>query len=141
MSECEFPDTNPATDEIKKILTQSKTVAIVGLSDDHEKDSNKVAKYLIDNGYNVIPVNPSKKEILGLVSYPDLKSLPESPDIVDIFRKPEAIPAIVDEAIEIGAKVVWMQLGLSNNAAAQKAREAGLLVVQSKCMMQEHRKI
>jgi len=141
MSECEFPDKNPTTDETKNIFAKYKVIAIVGLSDDPEKDSNKVAKYLMQKGYNIIPVNPTKKEILGLISYPDLKSIPQSVDIVDIFRKSEAIPAIVDEAMEIGAKVVWMQLGLSSNASAQKARNAGLEVVQSKCIMQEHKKI
>lgn len=138
---CEFPESNPLVDEIKEILENSKTIAIVGLSDKPERDSYKVAEYLKNQGYTIIPVNPTRPEILGEKSYPDLASIPVPVDIVDIFRNIDAVPAIVDEAIGIKAKVIWMQLGLAHNASAQKAREAGLIAVQSKCMKVEHQKL
>ncbi|MEJ5363282.1 MAG: CoA-binding protein [Spirochaetota bacterium] len=135
---CEVPAFNPVENEIKEILQRYKVIAVVGLSDDPSKDSNRVAQYLINHGYTVVPVNPTKQTILGLPSYPDLKSIPFPVDIVDIFRKPQDVPPVVDEAIAIGAKVVWMQLGIAHNEAAQKAKEAGLQVVQSKCIKIEH---
>lgn len=138
---CPMPDSNPATEEITEILTTSRTIAVVGLSDNPEKDSNRVARYLIEKGYTVIPVNPGKKEILGRTCYPDLFAIPEKIDVVDIFRPVDAIPPIVDEAIQIGAKVVWMQLGLAHPESAEKARKAGLKVIQSKCIKVEHSKI
>lgn len=138
---CEFPDTNPPDEAIVDLLKSARTIAVVGLSDKPERDSYQVAKYLIDHGYEVIPVNPTKTEILGRRSYPDVISLPVVPDIVDIFRKPDAIPGIVDEAIDKGARSVWMQLGLAHNRSAQKAREAGLQVVMSKCIKVEHQRI
>ena len=137
---CELPQSNPAENEIRHILEDYKTIAIVGLSDKPERDSYEVAEYLKEHGYTVIPVNPAKSEILGEKSYPDLSSIPRPVEIVDIFRKVEAIPGIVDEAIKIKAKVVWMQLGLAHNESAQNARAAGLSVVQSKCIKVEHAK-
>jgi uncharacterized protein len=100
-----------------------------------------VGEYLKKKGYRIIPVNPAKDKILGEKSYPDLSSIPEKVDIVDIFRAVEAIPGIVDEAIKIGAGAVWMQLGLAHNESAEKARGAGLFVVQSKCMKKEHSRL
>ncbi len=138
---CSFPENNPSKEEIRTILTKYKTVAVVGLSHDPDKDSYHVAKCLKDHGYRIIPVNPTIKEALGEKSYPDLKSIPSPVDIVDIFRRPEAIPGIVDDAIDIGAKVVWMQYGLADKEAARKAREAGLEVVQSKCIKVECLKV
>ncbi len=138
---CEMPDHNPPSDEIKAILTENKSVAIVGLSDKEERDSNKVARYMMDHGYTVIPVNPTKTEILGQTCYPDLASIPQAPDIVDIFRKPDALAAVTDEAIKVGAKVVWMQLGLAHHDSAEKARAAGLKVVQGKCIKIEHQRM
>jgi len=135
---CELPESNPLDGEIKAILENSKTIAVVGLSDKPERDSYTVAKYLKDQGYSIIPVNPTRSEILGEKSYPDLASIPLKVDIVDIFRNIEAIPGIVDEAIKIPAKVVWMQLGLAHNQSAQKARDAGLVAVQSRCLKIEH---
>ena len=134
----EVPAFNPEDSEIKEILSQYKVVAVVGLSDDPSKDSNSVAQYLIHHGYTVVPVNPTKETVLGLKSYPNLTSIPFPVDIVDIFRKPADVPPVVDEAIAIGAKVVWMQLGIAHNEAAQKAKNAGLKVVQSKCIKVEH---
>lgn len=138
---CEFPESNPLEDEIRDILKNSKTIAIVGLSDKPERDSYNVAEYLKDHGYTIIPVNPAKSEILGEKSYPDLASIPGPVDIVDIFRKVDAIPAIVDEAIKIKTKAIWMQLGLAHNKSAQKARDAGIVAVQSKCIKVEHGKL
>lgn len=138
---CEFPQSNPLEAEIREILENSKTIAIVGLSDKPERESFKVAEYLKDHGYTIIPVNPAQAEILGEKSYPDLASIPVPVDIVDIFRNVEAIPGIVEEAIKIKAKVVWMQQGLAHNASAQKARDAGLVAVQSKCLKIEHGKL
>jgi predicted CoA-binding protein len=135
---CEIPAYNPPSEEIKAILENHRTVAIVGLSPKPERDSYKVAKYLKEKHYRIVPVNPGQKEILGEKSYPNLKAIPFPVDIVDVFRKPDAIPPIVDDAIEIGAKTVWMQLGLAHNQAADKARKAGLEVVMNKCIKIEH---
>jgi hypothetical protein len=136
--QCELPEHNPPSEAVRTILNQYKTIAIVGLSPKPERDSHKVARYLKEQGYAIVPVNPGQKEILGALSYPNLKAIPFPVDIVDVFRRPEAIPPIVDDAIEMGAKVVWMQLGIANNRAAEKAREAGLQVVMSKCIKIEH---
>ena len=135
---CEMPDSNPASAEIEEILKSATTIAVVGLSDKPERDSYRVASYLKENGYRIIPVNPAREEILGEKCYPDLTSVPEKIDIVDIFRSIDAIPGVVDEAIRVGAKTVWMQLGLSHRESAEKAREAGLRVVQARCIKIEH---
>jgi predicted CoA-binding protein len=124
-----------------KILKKYRSVAIVGLSPDPSRPSHKVARYLAGHGYEVIPVNPHAREILGKTSYPDLSTVPEPIEIVDIFRSPEAVLPVVDEAIKIGAKVVWMQEGVVNEQAASRAREAGLLVVMDKCMFKEHQRL
>jgi len=126
---------------IKKVLTQSKTVAIVGLSAKPEQDSYKVAEYLSGQGYEVLPINPSASEILGRKSYSSLRDLPAPPDVVDIFRRAEFAPEIVDDAIAVGAKAVWMQLGVVHKEAAARAREAGLMVVMDRCMKREHQRI
>ncbi len=136
--QCEMPECNPPSEEIKAILERYNTVAIVGLSPKPQRDSHKVAKYLKENHYRIVPVNPGQKEILGEKCYPDLKTIPFPIDVVDIFRKPEAIPPVVDNAIEIGAQAVWMQMGLAHNQAADKARKAGLQVVMNKCIKIEH---
>ena len=136
--DCELPDYNPPSEEIRAILENYKTVAVVGLSPKPDRDSHRVARYLKEQGYTIVPVNPGQKEILGETCYRNLKAVPFPIEVVDIFRRPEAIPAIVDDAIEIGAKVVWMQLGLAHNESAEKARKAGLKVVMSKCIKIEH---
>jgi predicted CoA-binding protein len=125
---------------IKTILEESRTVAVVGLSPRPERDSHRVAKYLQGQGYRIIPVNPNAEEVLGERSYPDLASVPEPIDIVDIFRRSEAVPGIVKEAIKVGAKTVWMQQGVIHEAAAARAREVGLQVVMDRCIMIEHRR-
>ena len=139
--ECEFPKSNATTDEIKNILRSFKVIAVVGLSDKPDRPSYHVAEYLQSHGYKIIPVNPMIPQWKGMKSYPDLKSIPESVDIVDIFRKPADTPEIVEEAISRGAKVIWMQEGIVNNVAADRARNAGLQVVMNKCMLKEHRKL
>jgi hypothetical protein len=135
---CEIPKYNRSSEEIRAVLENYKTVAIVGLSPNPKRDSHKVAKYLKENHYEIVPVNPGQKEILGETCYPNLKAIPFPVDVVDIFRKPDAIPPVVDDAIEIGAKLVWMQLGLVHNQAADKARKAGLEVIMNKCIKTEH---
>ncbi len=126
---------------IEEILKSSHNVAIVGLSSNPERPSNIVAKYLKSKGYRVIPVNPTEKTILGETSYPDLASIPEKVDVVDIFRKSEDVPPIVKEAIKIGAKAIWMQEGIKNEEAAAEAKIAGLKVVMDRCMRKEHIKM
>jgi len=125
----------------EKILNSSRVVAMVGLSSKPDRPSYKVAGYLKEQGYKIIPVNPAEKEILGEPSYPDLASISESIDVVDIFRRSEEVPPIVEEAIKIGAKAVWMQEGIVNEEAAARARKAGLMVVMNKCMRKEHLKL
>ena len=123
---------------IQQLLKSSKTVAVVGVSDTPGKPSHRVAFYMMHAGFEVFPVNPALKELGGRPAYPDLRSIPVKIDIVDIFRKPEAVLPIVEDAIAIGAKAVWMQEGVINEEAASRAREAGLLVVMDKCMRKEH---
>ncbi len=125
-------------EEIKAILRNYQVVAVVGLSPKPERPSFQVAQYLKEHGYRIVPVNPGQKEILGEKCYPSLKDIPFPIEVVDIFRNVEAIPGIVDEAIAMGAKVVWMQQGLAEPDSARKAREAGLKVVMDRCMKIDH---
>ena len=125
----------------EEILKTCNSVAIVGLSSNPERASNHVGSYLKEKGYKVIPVNPAEKTILGETCYPDLASVPEKIDVVDIFRKSEDVPAIVKEAVKCGAKAVWMQEGVINQAAADEATKAGLKVVMNKCMFKEHSRL
>lgn len=126
------------TDVIRGLLSRSKTIAIVGLSTEKTKASNMVASYLQDEGYRIIPVNPRATEILGEKSYPDLQSIPEQVDIVQVFRPTPEVPAIVDGAIQIGAKAVWMQLRIIDLEAADRAIDAGLIAIVDKCLKMEH---
>ncbi len=121
-----------------RILRQARSVALVGVSANELRSSNFVATYLVRTSYRIYPVNPNYDEVLGLRCYPSLADLPEVPDIVDCFRRPEDLPQVVEEAIAVGAKVVWFQLGLRNDEAARRAREAGLEVVQDRCLKIEH---
>jgi len=125
----------------EEVLNSSRVVAVVGLSSKTKRPSYKVASYLKEQGYKTIPINPAEREILGEPSYPDVTSVPESIDVVDIFRRSEEVPPIVDEAIKIGAKAVWMQEGVVNEEAAARARKAGLMVIMDKCMRKEHQKL
>jgi len=127
--------------EMKEILLSAKTVASVGLSSNPAKESFGIVQYLKDQGYRIIPVNPTATEIMGEKAYPDLASIPDKVDVVQVFRKPEDVPPVVDDAIKIGAKVVWMQEGVVHEGAAQKAREAGLQVVMDACMRATHRRL
>src|SRR5258706_7435699 len=139
--ECEFPTTNATDAEIAQILKTAKVIAVIGASLKPERPSHWISKYLKEHGYKVIPVNPGHTEILGDKCYKSLSEVPEPVDIVDIFRELGAVPGIVDEAIAKKAKVVWMQEGIVHNAAAEKAKAAGLKVVQNKCIYQEHRNL
>jgi predicted CoA-binding protein len=130
---------NPSDDRIKEILEKYKKVAIVGLSSDATRPSNAVARFLKSKGFKIIPVNPQETKIMGEKAYPDLTSVPDEVEIVDIFRRPEHVPAIVDQAIQIGAKVIWMQEGVVNHSAAQKASESGITVVMDRCMAKDCR--
>ena len=125
----------------EKILRTYNKIAVVGLSAKPDRPSNGVARYLKEQGYTIIPVNTYAKEILGETCYPDLSSIPVHVDVVDIFRRPDAVIPIVKEAIKIGAKAVWMQEGVINEEAAALAKDAGLLVVMDKCMFKEHKKL
>jgi predicted CoA-binding protein len=132
--------------EIKSILESYRTVAVVGLSGDPDKASHRVAKYLQSVGYHIIPVNPFVDQVLGEKSYKSLLDVPETIEIVDIFRPSEAVPAIVEEAIQLknrvgSPKVIWMQLGIVNEEAARRAREEGFKVVMDRCMMREHKRL
>ena len=129
---------NPDDATMRMILTKYRRVAVVGFSKDPSKEAHSIPLMLKARGFHIIPVNPTATEIAGMKVYPNLKAIPEDYDVVDIFRPSEAIPPIVDEVLEHGkAKVIWMQEGIANEAAAVKARNAGLLVVQDRCMKDE----
>ena len=133
-------------EEIKSVLESYRTVAVVGLSRDPAKASHQVAQYLQSVGYHIIPVNPFVDEVLGETSYKSLLDVPKTIDVVDIFRPSEAVPAIVEEAIQLKArvgspKVIWMQLGIVNEEAARRAKDAGFTVVMDMCMMMEHKRL
>lgn len=124
---------------IRKLLDTSHTIAVVGISDKPGRDSNHVAGYMLAQGYRIIPVNPNVRSVFGIDCVPDLDSIGEPVDIVDIFRRPEFVPEIVEAAIRIHALTVWMQVGIVNRAAADNAVAAGLNVVMDRCIMVEHR--
>ena len=138
--ECEFPRVNSNNEEIREIFASVKTIAVLGLSPDETKASHRVAKYLKSVGYTIIPVYPKEETILGEKVYRSLAEIPVAVDMVNIFRKPNAFDAIADACIARGdIKVFWGQLGLVNNDAAQKAKDAGMRVVQNHCSMVEHK--
>jgi uncharacterized protein len=123
-----FPTVSDSTS--KQLLTDLRTIAVVGISTNPGKDSHMVAAYLKKHGYRIIPVNPGADEVLGEKSYPDLRSIPEPVDIVDVFRRPEFLPEIAEQAVAIHAKVLWMQKGISNERAALTAKQGGLTVIE-----------
>ena len=136
-----MPDANRQMDrDIDQILKTCRTIAVVGLSGKRHRPSFGVSEYMQRAGYRVIPVNPGEKEVLGERAYPRLEDVPEKVDLVNIFRRPEYVPEIVAEAIRIGARAVWMQEGVVDQAAAERARAAGLRVVMDRCILKEHRK-
>ena len=126
---------------IAELLTSARTIAVVGLSSRRARPSYSVSEYMQSAGYRVIPVNPQESEVLGEKAYPDLDSVPAGVDIVDIFRRSEFVPEVVEAAIRIGAKAVWMQEGVVHEEAAERARAAGLTVVMDRCILKEHRKM
>ena len=125
-------------EELRQILETTHTVAVVGLSDKPDRPGNRIPAYLQSQGYRIIPVNPKLSEALGEKAYPSLREIPVPVDVVDIFRRAEEVPPIVEDAIAIGAKVVWMQLGIANEEAASRAKAAGLDVVMDTCMGATH---
>jgi predicted CoA-binding protein len=134
----------PIVDDIaglRRILTRSHTIAVVGLSAQWHRPSNFAAKYMQAHGYRVVPVNPTYASVLGETCYPNLRAIPVPVDIVDCFRRAPEMPALADDAIAIGAKVFWMQLGIENDQAAQRAADAGLDVVMNRCVKIEHARI
>jgi predicted CoA-binding protein len=130
----------PSADPILDILKSYKSIAVVGLSSNPMRPSYEVSEYMQSAGYRIIPVNPNEKEVLGEKSYARLEDVPEKIEIVDVFRRAEDVPPVVESAIRVGAKVVWMQLGIENAEAAEKARGAGLVVVEDACIFVEHRR-
>jgi uncharacterized protein len=123
---------------IQRILDECRTIAVVGLSSDSSRPSNSVSAYMRRSGYHVIPVNPNETEVFGLKSYPNLAAVPEQIDLVDVFRRSEEAGKAVEEAIAVGARAVWLQEGVIDQAAASRALEAGLLVVMDRCWLKEH---
>ena len=132
---------NPPDDAIRAVLATPQTVAVVGCSPNPERDSHRIAKLLQSRGHRVIPVNPGHRSILGESCYASLRDIPERVDMVDIFRRSEEIAPIVDEAIEVGARIVWMQLGVIDERAAAVAQDAGLTVVMDRCPAIEYRRL
>jgi len=140
--ECEMPSVNSNPQEVKEYLEKYKNIAIVGASPNPAKDSNKVTKYMIDAGYNVFPIYPKEDVILGQKVYRSLKEIPQKVDIVVVFRKPAAVSAVADAVIERGdVDLLWTQLGIVNNEAAQKVKDSGINVVQNLCIKIEHAKL
>jgi predicted CoA-binding protein len=132
--------TSASADPIAEVLSKYKTIAVVGLSSNPMRPSHEVSEYMQRVGYRIIPVNPNETEVLGEKSYARLEDVPEKIEIVDIFRRAEEVAAVVESAIRIGANVVWMQLGIENEDAAERARTAGLVVVEDACILVEHRR-
>src|SRR5580692_7609351 len=135
------PVLHPSDQQVKDLLQKAHTIAVVGLSSSRIRASYGVSQYMQSAGYRIIPVNPNESEVLGEKAYPSLDEVPERIDIVDIFRRSECVPEIVDAAIRIGARGVWMQEGVVHEDAAKKARDAGLEVVMDHCILKEHRKM
>jgi predicted CoA-binding protein len=132
--------TNAGADAILELLKQYKTIAVVGLSSNPMRPSYDVTEYMQAAGYRIIPVNPNERKVLGEKSYARLEEVPEKIEIVNVFRRVEEVPAVVESAIRVGAKVVWMQQGVENEEAAEKARAAGLMVIEDACILVEHRR-
>jgi predicted CoA-binding protein len=127
--------------ELRQILINTKRIAVVGLSPKDQRDSNRVAKYLLEKGYDIIPVNPGQREILGRKCYSSLSEIPDQIDMVDIFLNPSSVPPVVDQAIALGVEVIWMQLGVFDVRSAEKARSQGIKVVMDLCIKQEYERL
>jgi predicted CoA-binding protein len=132
---------NPDDSVIREILGSSRTIAVVGCSPKDYRDSHRIAEMLMRRGHRVIPVNPGHRQILGVPCYRDLRSIPETVEMVDVFRRSEYVPDIVDQAIEIGARIVWTQLGVYHEEAAKKALDAGLVMIMDRCPAIEYRRL
>ena len=132
--------TTTTTDSITELLKRSKTIAVVGLSDSPFRASHGVSAYMQAQGYRIVPVNPNVENVLGEDSYPSLLDVKEKIDILDVFRRSEYVPALVDQAIQLKVPVIWMQEGVVHEAAAEKARQAGITVIMDRCILKEHRK-
>jgi len=132
---------NPDDHTIREILSEPRTIAVVGCSPKPHRDSHSIASMLMHRGHRIIPVNPGHKTILGVTCYPNLRDIPDNVDIVDVFRRSEYIPEIADQAIAIGAKILWCQLGVYNEVAAEKAQAAGLIVLMDRCPAIEYRRL
>ena len=137
---CEISGRNPSPVEITGILERTKKIAIVGISPKESRDSNRVARYLMEQGYDIVPVNPGQREILGKTCFKTLKDIPYPVDIANLFLNPTRVPPVVDQAIEKAVPVIWMQESVVHNEAAKKAREADIQVVMNLCIMKEHKK-
>lgn len=135
---CEFPSVNAPDAQVEALLRSAKTIAVVGLSNKPDRPAYRVAEYLQHQGYKIIPVNPTAEDVLGEKGFGSLLEIKQPVDVVDVFRKPDAVMEIAEQAIQIKAKALWLQLGIVNNAASEKARQAGLTVIQNKCMSVEH---
>ncbi len=129
---------NPAPDAILALLREVKTIAVVGLSDNPDRPSHRVAKALQGFGYRIVPVRPGVREVLGEKAYPSLAELPVMPDLVDVFRAPEHVPAIVDQCLAMGVRRLWLQEGVVHEAAATKARQGGMTVVMDRCIWKDY---
>jgi len=133
-----MPHQTPSADELRKLLTEARTIAMVGASSSPDKPSHGIMRKLLNAGYRVSPVNPRETEVQGQKAYPSLRDIPEKVDIVDVFRRAEDTPAIADEAVAIGAKAIWLQSGISNEETARRAQAGGLLAVMDACIGVEH---
>ncbi len=134
-------DINPSPEEIREILKKVKKIAVVGLSPKEDRPSNRVAKYLMEHGYEIVPVNPGQKEILGAKCYPGISEIPFDVDVADLFLNAKRVTDAVDQALDKGIKVIWMQLGIYHREAGEKAVKAGATVVMDRCIKIEHEKI
>ncbi|MBW2029080.1 MAG: CoA-binding protein [Deltaproteobacteria bacterium] len=135
------PHFSPSPEKIREILQSLETIAIVGLSHKVERDSNRVARYLMVHGYEIVPVNPGQREILGRPCYKSLSHIPYPVDVADLFLNPSRVMPVVEEAIEKGIKIIWMQLGVIHHEAAAKAGQAGITVIMDRCIKQEHERL
>ncbi len=133
-----MPHQNPPRNELRKLLTEARTIAIVGASSNPDKPSHGIMQKMLAAGYRVFPVNPRETEVLGQKAYPSLRDVPEKVDIVDVFRRPEDTPPVADEAVAIGAKAIWLQSGISNDETARRAQAGGLVTVMDACIGVEH---
>jgi uncharacterized protein len=131
----------PSDRQIKDLLSKAHTIAVVGLSSSPSRASYGVSQYMQSAGYHIIPVNPNEQQVLSEKAYARLEDVPEKVDVVNVFRRSEFVPEIVDAAIRVGARAIWMQEGVADEAAAQRARDAGLFVIMDSCILKEHRRL